>query len=130
MFFFCDKEHEHEFKRLRTKRIVAGTSHDTDDYALAYYLLTADSYLRKTLERFMGDHPPGEIHWGQMIESKDVREDYRQLVYFAHQLYSGGWKNEDLYILKLLDSLSDKPNLREAFFEVCRRYLDGTIMEN
>lgn len=126
--YFCDKEHKQEFKRLKDQRVSAKTSFDIEDYCYAYYLLTADQYLRDTLKCFLKGHPPGEIAWTRLLEAANIREDYRQFVFFAHQLYSGGWDNPDFNFLKLLNSLSQKRELQESLFEACRRYSNKSIM--
>ncbi|SPF41518.1 hypothetical protein SBF1_2500005 [Candidatus Desulfosporosinus infrequens] len=118
---FVNTNHEQEFKRLQTLKAAANTTLDYADYCYAYYIFTADSVLLNLVKRFL-DEQNGDIKWQLILESKIIHEDLRQVVAFAHQLYSGGWSNDKFVFVKMLDDLRGKPNLLDAVLEACRLY--------
>lgn len=119
--FFYDGIHEQEFKRLQT--LKASHSHfDYADYCYAYYIFTADPVLFGLVKRFM-DEKTGDIRWETILESNIIHENLRSVVAFAHQLYSGGWPNENFVFVKMLDDLRSRPNLLDAVLEACKLYV-------
>jgi hypothetical protein len=118
---FVDATHEQEFKHLQNVKAAANTTLDYADYCYAYYIFTADPVLLKLVKRFW-DEQTGDIRWQSILESNIIYQDLRQVVAFAHQLYSGGWWNENFVFVKMLDDLRGKPQLLGAVLEACRLY--------
>jgi hypothetical protein len=118
---FVDATHEQEFKHLQKIKAAANTTLDYADYCYAYYIFTADPVLLKLVKRFW-DEQTGDIRWQSILESNIIHQDLRQVVAFAHQLYSGGWRNENFVFVKMLDDLRGKPQLLDAVLEACRLY--------
>lgn len=127
--YFTDSEHEKAFSNLRgLKDPFDDKGFDYADYMIAYYILTSDKNLRLFLNRFI-DQEKGDIRWSNMLESNMVYGDYRQVVAFAHQLYSGGWENKKFDIIKLLEDVRGKQGVLITVLEAARLYSSRAFLD-
>jgi len=124
--YFTDDEHEKAFNELRALK-KPDRGFDYADYMLAYYVLTSDKNLRLFLPRFL-DKVSGDIRWRNMLESNMVYKDYRQVVAFAQQLYTGGCKNNDFDFIMLLEDLRGKHGVLNTVLEAARLYSSQTFL--
>lgn len=119
--YFTDPEHEKAFKLLRDLRDPLNRNFCYSDYMYGYYVLTADQKLRTFLNMFL-DKISGDIEWGKMLTSKIIDEDYRQVIAFAHQLYSAGWNFGKFDFIQLLSDIRGKQDILETVLAVTRLY--------
>lgn len=125
--YFTDEEHQKAFIKLRALK-ESSAGFDSADYAIAYYILTSDKNLRLFLDRFI-DKEKGDIRWSNMLESNMVYKDYKQIVAFAQQLYSGGWKNEEFDFVKLLEDARGKQGVLTTVLEAARLYSAQSFLD-